>query len=135
KIRELFAVAADGRGGNRENIDVGSARGILEPARDLRRIVDRRRVRHAADRSESAGRRSHRTAGDGLFIPLPRLAQMHMDVDQAWRYDQPARVEAFIGFAAKLAGCGDLSDAPVLEQKIVLAFQLLGGIDEETTTD
>ena len=46
-------------------------------------IVDRIGVRHARDRGEAAGNRRRRAGRDRLLVLLARLAQMHVDVDQA----------------------------------------------------
>jgi hypothetical protein len=63
-------------------------------------------------------------------VALSGLAQVNVNVDEAWSHDQPTGVEGFVALAAQLAGGGNLSDMPVFEQKIVLALELLGRIDQ-----
>ncbi len=49
-------------------------------------------VRHGAHRGEAAGRRRHRAGGHGLQILLPRLAQVHVQIDQPRRDHLPRRL-------------------------------------------
>ena len=56
-------------------------------------VVDRQRVRHAADGGESARRRRARAGFDGLGVLDARLAQMHVHVDEAGRDDRAGGIE------------------------------------------
>ena len=100
-VGQPFPLAA--LGDRSDGVDVDRrcpARALHDEARDLRRVVDRQGVRHAADRREASGRRGPRTALDGFGVLDPRLSQMHVDVDESGRDDlafrlQHLRVRAF----------------------------------------
>ena len=97
---ELFAGAVLGDGADGKDIDDGVALGALhDVAGNGGAVVHRRRVGHAADGSEAAGRSGARSALDGLGVLKARLAQMDMHVDEAGRDDQSRGVQ--------LAGAGE----------------------------
>jgi hypothetical protein len=54
---------------------------------------------------------------------------MDVNVNEAGCDEQPARIKMLLALAPQLAGRGYLGHPPVLEQKIVFAFELLCGID------
>ena len=87
EIGELLAGAAHRGGRDREHIDYRAAIRMLHPGGDFRRIIHRRGVGHGANGSESASRRRRRSAGDALLVRLPGLAQVHVQINEAWRHD------------------------------------------------
>jgi hypothetical protein len=58
-----------------------------------------------------------------------------MNIDQPRTDNEPAGVDRFIGFALQLAGSGNLGDAAVFEEHVVLALEVLGGIDESAAAN
>ena len=56
-------------------------------------VVGRRGVRHRADGGEPARRRGARPGGDVLFVLLPRLAQVGVQIDEARHHPLPAHVD------------------------------------------
>ena len=56
------------------------------PARRLRRVVHRNRVRHRGHRRKTPRRCRRRSGGDCLLVALPRFAQVDVHIDQPWRH-------------------------------------------------
>ena len=92
--RQFFARQTFRNRAGRQNIHARHFRGaILDPRDRARAVRGRRRVRHADDRGETARRRRAR-AGFDRFLPAEaRLAEMHVNIDQARRDDQSGRVD------------------------------------------
>src|ERR1044071_999811 len=60
---------------------------------------------------------------------------MDVNVDEAGRNDESARVESVVGFAGQCAGGRDFNHATVFEQEIILALTMLSGVDEEAVAN
>ncbi len=101
---------------------------LEDELRDPGVVVDRVGVRHARDRRESAGDRRRRAGGDRLLVLLPRLAQVHVDVDEARGHDPAARHFEDLG-ALDRQVLADARDHAVLDQDIELAVPAIDGID------
>ena len=135
KIGELFSQAADGRGRNRKHIDQSTALRGLHPARDLRRIIYRHGVRHGADGAESASRGRRGSGGNGLFVGLSGLAQMHVQINETRSDDAPLHVEALLGLTAKLARRLYGSHAAVAQENVHLLVDAARRIDDPSVYD
>ena len=135
EIGERSAPAAARGGCDRKDVDHRPALGIPQPRHPLRRIDHGRGVGHGANRSESSGGSRGRSAGDGLFVTLARLAQVHVQVDEAGRDDQSARVELLVGAAANLIGQRNFRDAPIAQQDVHRRIDLRRRIDQVAAFD
>jgi hypothetical protein len=60
---------------------------------------------------------------------------MYVNINQSRTDDHPAGVERFISLASQLAGRRNLSDAAAFKQQIVLALNMLRGIDEKAVAN
>ena len=97
--------------------------------RDVRVVVDRRRVRHACDRRESTGNRRCDATRHSLLVLLTWFAQVHVHVDQpgtddkaGWNLDDRGAIGRQIPT--------DASDAAVLDEDVVHAIDPIRGIDD-----
>ena len=93
EVRNLAAQAAECRRRHRQQLHHRAARRVQHPAQALHRIVHRSRIRHGHHGGESARRRRRRPGANRLLVRLPRLAQMHMDVDQPRRNHASRRID------------------------------------------
>ncbi len=135
KVREHRAFAGVRRGRNRKHVDHRASLRLAQPVHPLLRIDCRRCIRHAAHGREPA-RRSRRRAGrNRLFVCLPGLAQMDVQVNQSRSDDQPPGVEFFIRPAANFVRGRDLRHAPIPQHDIHRRIDLRGGIDHVSTFD
>jgi hypothetical protein len=74
--------------------------------------------------------RSRSGAGhDRFFVRLPRLAQMHVQVDESRSDDQPAGIENLRIVSCHLAGFSDLGDEAIAQENIAFGIKALRGID------
>src|SRR5438445_2379125 len=89
-------------------------------------------VGHRADRGEAAGGGGARTARDGLFVFVARLAQMDVQVDETGRDDLPLHIADAdsIGGGEPASHCGDL---PILNEHIGKLIQITTRIDHAPT--
>src|SRR5262249_34345981 len=96
--------------------------------RDRRVVIDRVGIRHATDRGESASHSRARSRFDGLLVFEARLAQMHMQVNEARSNDQSRGVKSFNTI------CPDIfvnhCDFAVLNQEITASFKSLRGVND-----
>ena len=76
-------------------------------------VVHRDRIRHAADGGEAARRRGFAAGLDGFGMLDARLAQMHVHVDEARRYDLPGCIENLRAFGRQVFADG--SDQAVFD--------------------
>ena len=79
-------------------------------------IAHRARVWHANHRSEASRCGGFRATADGFLVRLARVAEMHVDIDQAWRYHQPRGVD--------LVGCCLLRRAEAFDEAAVNGVQV-----------
>ena len=96
----------------------GEDRGRLgqDVPRDARRVVDRGRVGHGADRRETAAGRGPRARGDRLLAFESGLAEVGVHVDEARDDDQPGGVDDPGGRG--LEPGPDRGDPPVVDQDV-----------------
>ena len=120
KIVERFALrSARGRG---DGEDAHTARRAPGPC--IQRVISGESltgdgIGHGGHGGESSRCRGCGAGGDGLFVALARLAQMHVNVDEARRNSQAGRIEDFGAIGGfQLAGGGDFGDAAVFEQNV-----------------
>ena len=130
-VVENFAFERARRGADGEDPYRGAAFGSLHPARDLRRIVGRHGVGHGGDRGESAGCCRSSPGGDGFLVALARLAQVHVDIDEAGGDGEPLCIED-LGVWSRLqfARRGDLADPAVFEQDVFGSVDAGGRVDQ-----
>ena len=117
-VGELFALLAARDGANR--IDAREARFgrlLQNQPRHAGVVVHRLGVRHARDRGKSAGHRRGDAGRDRLLVLLPRLAQVHVHVDEAGAHDQAGRQVDDLG-AVRLQIGSDLGDAIAVDQHV-----------------
>ena len=88
-----------------------------DPLHPIRRIHDGRGVRHSANRSEPSRGRGCCSSSYRLFVRLPRLAQMHVQIDESGRNHQTASIEPAI-CTFNFPRRRDLSHPPILQQNI-----------------
>src|SRR5262245_26550979 len=70
---------------DRENVGEFRRTALLDDeASDRRIVIDRFRVRHAADGREPARDSRARARSDGLFVFIARLAQMGVKINETW---------------------------------------------------
>ena len=87
-------------------------------SRHRRVVVDRIGVRHARDGREAAGDGRRRAGRDRLLVLLPRLAQVHVHVDEPGRHD--AATPAARRRARRRPGrfAADARDAAAVDQDV-----------------
>ena len=88
-VRELFAFLAARDRADRihaRQVRVGGFR--QDVAGDARVVIHRVRVRHARDGRETAGDGSRHAGRDRFLVLLPRLAQVHVHVDEPGTHDE-----------------------------------------------
>ena len=101
---------------------------------DLALVVQGRfGVGHAADRREPAGDGGRGAAGDGLFLLVARLAEMHVNVDQPRRDEAPRGVDQAIGFARGSTPIP--ATFPSRIEQIRPLLQFLRGIEDRAVLD
>src|SRR4029077_14800013 len=97
--------------------------------RNRARIVrNRRSIRHANDSGEAAGRCGSPARLDSFLVTESRLAQMHMNVNQPWRYGQSSRVNLF-NFCLLTSETCSICDSPVSNVEIGNFIPFIRGID------
>ena len=99
------------------SMDVFDAGGILN-----RRVG----IGHTDDRGKTARDGRRRTAGDGLFFLIARLAEMNVNIDQPRRYIFAGGVNDVLCGFADLA---DLCDLAVGDQHIAFGVDAVGRVD------
>ena len=130
ELGQLLAFRADRHRADRIDArEVRFGRLLEDELRDAGVVVDRIGVRHARDRGESAGDRGGRAGGDRLLVLLPRLAQVHVHVDQPGR-DDPAVLELEHLGAVGRQILADARDPAVLDQHVERAVPPGGRIDD-----
>ena len=98
-------------------------------------VVGRRGVRHRADGREPARRRRTRPGDDVLFVLLPRLAQVGVQIDEPGHDPLPAHVDH--AHARTEAGGdpgADLGDDAVLQQNVRLGVKTAPRIEDPAAT-
>ena len=130
---DCFPQAAARSGGNGEDAHHCTAIWGLHPACDLGGVVDRRGVGHGANTGEAARCRRRCACGDGFFVALARLAQVYVNVHQAWGDDETPGVENLRllprSQRVEFAGCIDGSHAARVEQQIAACVEVGCGVD------
>jgi hypothetical protein len=92
ELGELLPFRSHRHSADRIHVGQTRFRRLLEhELRDAGVIVHRIGVGHARNTCEAAGNRRSRPRRDRFFVFLPRLAQVHVDVDEPRRHDPPAR--------------------------------------------
>ncbi len=138
EVGERGSLARSRGGGNGKDVDDGTAFRLAKPFDPLHRIDDWNSVGHGADRCKATGRRSGSAGCDGLLVPLPGLAQVHVQIDEARRDDEPAGIE-FLGLvvdaALDLVGSRDFGNAAILQQNVHGRVDTSRRIDEVPTLD
>ncbi len=100
-------------------------RAVQDESRHRSIVVHRLRVRHAANRGESAARRRPRSRLYGFRGFLPRLAQMHVKVNKSGRDDQPASIQDFRTLRCRnFPGRCDLFDLLPVQQHVEARVRL-----------
>ncbi len=117
-IAELFAQATQGCRGDRKDVYHRAAFLVLNPSRHRRRIVDRARIRHRANRGESAGRRRSGSGCNAFLVSLSGFTKVYMKIDEAGSDHQPFQVQRLIGAAFGFAWFGNLFNAAIAEHDI-----------------
>ena len=135
KIRQRRPTASSRRGCDGEYIDHGSALGMAQPSYPLCSIHHGSGVGHGANGSESTRGGRSRPAGDRLFVVLPRLAQVNVEIDKSRCNNQPARIEFFVGPAADFPRQRDLRHPSIPQQQIHRRIDLRRRIDHVPTLD
>ncbi len=129
-VGELLALLAARDRADR--IDAGQVRlgGLRQDvAGDAGVVVHRAGVRHAGHRGEAAGDRRGGAGRHRFLVLLPRLAQVHVHVDQPGHDDQPARhVDDRRAVHRQIAP--DAGDAIAVNQQIEHAVTAVGRIDD-----
>ena len=128
-VAELFAQAPQCRRRHRKHVDHRAALLVLHPSRHCRRVVDRPRIRHRADGSKSARRRRRRSAGNVLLMRLSRLAQVHMQVDEARSHNQSFYVQRLIG-PIRFARLGNLHHEAIAQHHVGRRIQPSRGVNQ-----
>jgi len=95
---------------------------------DIGGIIDRRICIGHAHNGRKAPGHSRRGAGsDGFFFFIAGLPEMHMQVNQAGRYNLSGGINDHVGFLGKTA---DLGHFPVNRKQIGDLIDPMGRIDE-----
>src|SRR5579863_3657905 len=93
-VGDIFAFAADASGADGPHMDVAVGPGAVDDkASDGSVVVDRLRVRHAADNREATARGGEGAGLDGFGIFLAGFAKVDMHVDEAGSNDEAGSVE------------------------------------------
>src|SRR5262249_8137017 len=127
EVREPFAGAPDGCGGDRTNADHRATVRALHPGCDLRRVVHRRRVRHRANCSETARGGSGRAGRGRFLVALCVPAGMYMKVDESWSDEQTSRLQHCLSAFGNLAYVVDCSDLSTFNQQIATTHLACSG--------
>ncbi len=127
---ELFALRSRRDGANRIHArQAGFARALDDEFGDRGVIVDRIGVRHARDGGEPAGHGRRRAGRDRLLVLLPRLAQVHVDVDEARRHDERIRQrDDARAFRRQVAA--DRADLCPVDEQVESPVPAGGGVDD-----
>src|SRR5579859_7277357 len=131
-FRDGFAFAADAGGADGPNANAGGGFGAVEnEARDAGIVVDRFRVRHAADGGEAAASRGARAGLDGFRRFLAGLAKMRVKVDEAGSDDEAGGVEDFRrGILSDFSRLRDFDDFVAVEKHIARRVRLRGWVND-----
>ena len=128
-IGQPLALAALRDRPDRMHVDCrGAASALHDEAGHLRGIVHGLCVGHAAHGGESARRRGAGAALDGFGVFNARLAQMHVDVDEAGCDDQSGGIVD--SCAGALDGGLDRGDPLVIEQHVALGVETAGRVHD-----
>ena len=128
--REFFARDPFGDRARRENIHASLGFRLFQNPRDDARAVHRRRgIWHADHAGESARRRGARAGGDRFLGRLARLAQVHVQVDQARRNDQPGAIDHRRRCFSRTRGI-ERSKGSVSNQEIADGIAMICRIDD-----
>ena len=121
-VGELFALLSARHRANRIDARQSGFRGLLQDQlRDAGVVVDRLGVRHARHGGEAAGHRRRDAGRHRFLVLLPRLAQVHVHVDEARdRSTKPAGMSTTVPPSASDAGRSraDLGDAIAVDQHV-----------------
>ena len=104
-------------------------------ARHGRVVIDWMRVGHRANCREAAGDRGRRAAGNRFFVFLPRLAQVHVQVDETGRDDQTGRIDHLGILGNGIAVTLQTNDAPVFDEQTPARVRSLRRVDDVTVFD
>ncbi len=118
KSVSVAPLLASRRGRDGKHIDDRAAFWLTQPLDPLDRIDHRNRVRHGADRSESARRSGGRAGRDRLFVRLAGFAQVHVQIDEAGRDDESAGIEFLIRAAFDFVGSRNFGNAAIFQQHV-----------------
>ena len=135
EIGEFCATGAASGGGDGEHVHDGSAFGIPQPCNPFGGVDHGCGVGHGADGGEASSGGSRGAAGNGFFVTLSGLAEVHVKIDESGSNDQAARVELLARAAANSVGQGDLGDTAVAQKNVHGCIDLCGGIDEMAAFD
>ena len=125
---QFFAFAAFRDCADREHVDCRQAtRAFDDVVRDRGAVIDGFRIRHAADGREPSSRCGPRSAFNRFGVFEPRLAQMHVHIDEAGRHDEPRRVEYLRACSIEVRP--DFSDDAIAQQHIRDFIAMAGGIE------
>jgi len=100
----------------------------------LRRIECRVGVGHAADRGETAPHRRGRSGLQRLLLGKTRIAQVNVDVDQAGRHHQAARIDHLCAFRLRQTD-PERSDLIAHHQHVRDRVKSLRGVHHAATPD
>lgn len=110
----------------------GLGRLLEDEARDAGVVVHRIRVGHARDGGEPARDRRVDTRGHRFLVLLPRLAQVHVHVDEARADDEPGRQchdLTTVGEAHRQVGL-DPRDPIAIDEHVERTVETVGRIDD-----
>ena len=131
-VGELLAFLAARHGANRIHArEVGLGGLLQDVVGDAGVVVHRRRVRHARDGGEAAGDRRGGAGRHRFLVLLPRLAQVHVHVDQP-RARRPARSESSTTCVSRVGRQipADARDAIAVDQHVEHAVAAVRRIDD-----
>jgi hypothetical protein len=96
EVGEVLARPPARDAGHRRDLAISDfARPLDDPADALRLVERRIGIRHANNVCEPPGRCGPSARFDGLLVPLPRLAQVHVNVHQPRTNNPPGRINRF----------------------------------------
>jgi len=127
-----FAFAANAGRADGPDANAASIFGAVEnEARDAGVIVDRFRIRHAADGGEASTRSGTRPRFDSFRRFLAGLPQMCVQIDETGSYDESGSVEDFGGFVLgrEFTGCSEFTDFFAVEKNIARSVGLRGRVE------
>ena len=131
-VGELLALLAARHGADRIHArQVRLGRLLQDVLGDAGVVVHRAGVRHAGDGREAAGDGRGRARRDRLLVLLPRLAQVHVHVDEPGTDDEAraeSRRRAVSGVGRQIAA--DARDAIAVDQHVERAVAAVGRIDD-----